>query len=328
VKLFVKDDGLNPAQSLQDAKALVTQDHIQAIVGGISLVDAAWASYIQSAGIPVIGGASPETTYTTYPDFFPAGSEAPVEAAGAIALLHSNGAHKIGSGYCAESPICAAQLPPANAMAAQLGMKTNAVKILGTAPSYVSPCLELKGQGDDGLFLPISNVVGIRFLDACAQQGYKVPAAFESGGQSSASLKDPNEAGSIASSSNANPYDTSLPAIAQFQAALDKYAPGALLANGSSLLYAWVGGKLFEAAAKAGNIGPNSTPADIKKALYALHNETLDGLAPPLNFTPGKTAVIPCYFAVAIKSGKFTSLNNNKPYCLSASQLAAVSKAK
>src|SRR6202011_2534100 len=50
VKMITMDDGQNPAQSLQDAKALVEQDHVIPIVGETSLVDQAWASYVQAKG--------------------------------------------------------------------------------------------------------------------------------------------------------------------------------------------------------------------------------------------------------------------------------------
>ena len=65
------------------------------------------------------------------------------------------------------------------------------------------------------------------------------------------------------------------------------------------------------AAKAAGHLTSSSTPAQVKKGLYALKNETLDGVAPPLNFTPGKPAFIPCWFSEQVK-GKSTSLNANK----------------
>lgn len=77
--------------------------------------------------------------------------------------------------------------------------------------------------------------------------------------------------------------------------------------------------------------GHGRTPASprlaVKKGLYALKSETLEGLAPPLTFTAGKPTFVPCYFSQQIKSGKFTSLKANKPTCLTAAQSAALVKA-
>jgi len=74
VSVTVMDDGENPATSLQDAKALVTQDHIVAMAGEESFVDSSWASYIQKAGIPVVGGITFEAPFLSNPDFYPSGT--------------------------------------------------------------------------------------------------------------------------------------------------------------------------------------------------------------------------------------------------------------
>jgi branched-chain amino acid transport system substrate-binding protein len=141
-------------------------------------------------------------------------------------------------------------------------------------------------------------------------------------------LNDGNLQGALLSGADANPYDTSIPAIASFRHAIDKYAPQ-LNSNPQYVddLSTWAAGKLFQAAAKAANIGPNSTGADVKKGLYALKNETLGGLAPPLTYTPGKPAFVPCYFTVRLAGGKFASLNSNKPTCLTVAQATALAKA-
>ena len=74
VNVIVKDDAQNPATSLQDAKELVTQDHIVAMVGEESFVDSAWASYIAGAGVPVVGGINFEAPFVSNPDFYPSGT--------------------------------------------------------------------------------------------------------------------------------------------------------------------------------------------------------------------------------------------------------------
>ena len=76
VKVIIKDDGLNPAQGIQDAKELVQSDHVMAIIGDNSLVDAAWAPYVTSQGVPVIGGNPTESVFFTNPNRQPAPSTA------------------------------------------------------------------------------------------------------------------------------------------------------------------------------------------------------------------------------------------------------------
>jgi branched-chain amino acid transport system substrate-binding protein len=186
----------------------------------------------------------------------------------------------------------------------------------------------MKGHGVDTLMFA-SNAPTIQHVVAdCAQQGYKPTVVGIINSFTNQNVTDPNLNGMLLTGINANVFDPSRPAVAQFQAAMNKVAPGYLTSSAaaSDTIFGWAGGMLFEAAAKAGNVGPNSTPADVKKGLYALHDETLGGLAPPLTFTPGKPTFVPCYFAATVTSGKFVSLYGNKPICLTGAEKATLSK--
>jgi branched-chain amino acid transport system substrate-binding protein len=323
VKMTVLDDGGNPSTSLQDAKKLVEQDHVVAIVGDMSLADQAWASYITAKGIPVLGGISDEAPFLTNPNFYPSGTQLIVSTVGVALQAKAAGGKHFGVVYCAESPICAQLDPLAKGAAALAGMKYTSAKIAATAPSYASPCLAFKGAGVDALYVAENTPVVIRFVDQCAQQGYKPINAINGAELSNLALGAKNLEGTVLAQGQANAFDTSTPAVATFQSDLQKYAPGIVGTSkfAAPMMLAWSGGKLFEAAGKAGDV---STAAGVKKALYSLKNETLEGLAPPLNFTPGKPAFITCYFAQKISGGKFASLNGNKPLCLTATQATAL----
>lgn len=47
-----------------------------------------------------------------------------------------------------------------------------------------------------------------------------------------------------------------------------------------------------------------------------LKDETLDGIAPPLNFVKGKSTPSPCCFSSKIEGGEFQAANGGKPVCL------------
>jgi branched-chain amino acid transport system substrate-binding protein len=325
--MIVKDDGGSPATSLQDAKALVA-DHVVAIVGEMSTADASWASYITAKGIPVVGGFSLEPTFLSNPNFFPSGTQVLVSVVSEAALTKESGKTHFGIGYCAEDPVCAQIVPLGQAASALYGLKYSSAKISVTSPSYAAPCLAFKGAGVDAIYLVANTTVAARFIDGCAQQGYKPLQVAQAGSLSPTSLSDPQQAGSVATAPDANAFDTSLPAVASFQAALKKYSPGLVGSPSFSfvLVFQWAGDQLFAAAAKAGHLTPTSTPAEVKKAMYSLKNETLGGLAPPLTFTPGKPAFIPCYFTQKIQNGTLVSTNANKPVCLGAAQIKALAK--
>jgi branched-chain amino acid transport system substrate-binding protein len=327
VKVIMHDDAGDPARALEAAKQLVA-DHVIAIVGETSTADQAFASYVTAAGIPVVGGLDAEAPFLTNPDFYPSGTQILVTTVSQGALAKAAGKTHLGIAYCAESPVCAQIDPLGKAAAALYGLKYSSQKISATAPSYAAPCLQFKNAGVDALYVVDDSAIVTRFVDACAQQGYKPLVVAEGASFEPAALKDPTQDGSLATAQNANPYDTSLPAVAAFQAALKKYVPGVVggPSFSFSLMFPWAGAELFETAAKASGLTPSSTPADVKKGLYALRNETLGGLAPPLTFTPGKPAFVPCYFTEKIQGGTVASTNGDKPVCLGAAQLKALAK--
>jgi branched-chain amino acid transport system substrate-binding protein len=329
VKVITMDDQQNAATSLQDAKELVEQDHVMAIVGESSFVDASFAPYVASAGVPVIGGSNYEAPFQSNPDFYPSGGQQVSGLLGQFALAKQAGKKVFGTIYCAESPICAQLVPVANGVAPLYGLKSFTAKISATAPSYTAPCLAAKSGGVDAMFVADNSPIVLRFVAACAQQGYTPQQISSTQTAASSWLSDSTLNGTLLTALNANGYDASTPAIAKFQAALKKYAPSAITGSAFSgeEINPWSGGLLFQAAAKAAHLTPSSTPADVKKGLYALKNETLDGVGPPLNFTPGKPAFIPCWFSQQVKGGQFAALNDNKPSCLTAAQGAAVAKA-
>jgi branched-chain amino acid transport system substrate-binding protein len=77
----------------------------------------------------------------------------------------------------------------------------------------------------------------------------------------------------------------------------------------------WAAGLLFEAAAQAGHLGDNPTPAQVLDGLYALKGETLGGLTAPLTFKKGKATSLPCWFYYQVKDGKFTTPFGEHPTC-------------
>ncbi len=103
-------------------------------------------------------------------------------------------------------------------------------------------------------------------------------------------------------------------------AALNKYDPGfTTSANyGPGATGVWASGMLFAAAAKAGNLGDNPTSAQVLQGLYALKDETLGGLAPPLTYTQGKPTTVDCWFYLGIQNQQFAPTFGTQSACGSA----------
>jgi branched-chain amino acid transport system substrate-binding protein len=329
VKMTAMDDGGNPATAVQDVKQLVQSDHIQALVSDGSLADGSFASYIAGSGVPVVGGIAASIPFLTNPDFFAVGGNAVLQTVGLGALAKAGGKHTLGVIYCSESPLCAQLVPIAKGAAQLSGLGFASATISVTQPSYAAPCLAMKGKGVDALFVADNAATVQRVVDGCAQQGYRPTIVEEAGTTASTWLSDPNFSGALLSSSNPGYTDSSNPGVASFLAALKKYDPSLL--GGSSFgydtIYPWIAGQLFAAAAKAGNLTPSSTPAEVKQALYKIKGTTLGGLSAPLPITPERPVFSPCYYGLTIKNGAYADLNAGKATCLTTAQAAGLQAA-
>lgn len=325
VKMIVKDDGANPANALQGVKELVEQEHIIALVGEASNVDAQFASYMQQKGVPVVGGLSFEAPFLTNPNFYPSGSPVPVLLYGAIKAAKDAGKKKFGILYCSESPACAQLGPMGTAIANMVGIAFYSAPVSATAPSYAAPCLAAKDAGVDALEVAQNPPTVVKIHEACAQQGYS-PRPFNNSSIGPIYLSSTALNGAFVASPNATYTDPSAKSVKQFLDVLDKYLPGLRKSDefSSSTEHTWAGGMLFLAAAKAAKLTPTSTPADVKKGLYMLKNETLGGLAPPLNFTEGKPAFPNCAFPVTIDKGTFKTPSGSSLICLSDADTASL----
>jgi len=325
VKLVVKDDAGDPAKSLQAAKELVEQDKVIAIVGETSVADQAFQQYVEEKQVPVVGGLAPEKPFLTSPDFFPSGSSAVITTYGMMKEAKAAGATSIGVLYCAESPVCADVDSLGKAFSQMIGTSWESGSISATQPNYTASCLAMKDSGADALFLAHNASVSVRVAADCAKVGYKPKEIGQLNPVAPEMLASPDYDGALLVGANAVHTDRSVPGIKQYLDAVESYQPG-LTENPQftyPVLQSWAGAKLFEAAAKAVKLSPTSTSADVLKGLYSLKDETLDGIAPPLNFVKGKPAFPSCYFVATIQGGALAA-TSSKPVCLGADELAAM----
>jgi branched-chain amino acid transport system substrate-binding protein len=322
VKMIVKDDGGDPTKALTAAKELVEEDKVVAIVGDVTTTVDGWQDYVQQKGVPVISYIGSEASYSN-PDFFPVGPGI-TEFWGAVAAQAAAAGHKeIGNPYCAEAPVCAQVSGIIKAYGPQLGVGVSSAAVSASQTSFAAPCLQMKNDGVDAMVITLDPFTGASFLDECARQGLTAPLYNQSTGYDPSWLGDKRYDGLNLVSYVANHLDTSIPGVKEMHDDLAKYSS----VDPAKMTYesyaAWVTGKVFEIAAKAGNLGPTSTPDDVKKALYGLKDETTGGLTVPLNYKEGQPSVFTCHFIITVQGDKLVSENNAQPECLSP-ELAAI----
>jgi len=323
VKLIVKDDQNDSARALTAVKELVQQDHAVAIVGEQSNGDAAWAKYVQSAGVPVVGGLAINTPFLTNPDFYPSGTNALALSYATLANAKTKGG-PFGFLYCAESPLCAQSVPLYQGLAKAVGVGLPVLtKVSGTAPDFTAQCVALKHAGVKSFQVGSAAAVAFKVAQACRTQGVTATLLADGGSVTQAWAKQPAVDGTVSAESVFPFVDSSVPATKQYQQAKAQYAPGLGDSEGEVAAGAWAAGKLFEAAVAASPQGA-VTSASVKQGLYALKNETLGGLTPPLTFTKGKPALINCYFNIEVTGGKVIAPQGLKTSCAPDAVIGAI----
>jgi branched-chain amino acid transport system substrate-binding protein len=321
VKLYTEEDEGNASKGLEAAKKLIEEDHVIAIVSEASQVGEAWAPYVLEKGVPVVGGQGADVPEFTNPDFFPIGPSLPAVITAQFHISKERGATKMAINYCAEAAACQiikGQAEKLVGLVPPMEVVTTA-KISSTQPNYIATCLANQEAGAESLWPGTASPTIEKLASDCEQQGFE--PQFISNGPTSASswLSAPQLEGMVIVDSHANYEDSSLPAIQEMNEALEQYAPEVIGSEeySTNSLVPWVSGKLFEAAAEKADVGPESTPEEVKEGLYALKGETLGGLTQPLTYEKGKATHLPCWFTVEISEGSFKSLNGDKPQCLS-----------
>jgi branched-chain amino acid transport system substrate-binding protein len=325
VQVKVLDDGANAATSLADAKRLVEQDHVVAIVGEQTAQDITWAKYVQSKGVPVIGGEPYDPAMTGNPDFFPSGGTLPAANYGLAEAAAQQGKKKMALMVCAEAPICSFYVTAFQKLLPGF-FGTSVVynsKIAATAPNYTAQCLAAKQAGADALFVESFGPAIARVHSDCAQQSYQ-PAQYGI----AATVDTTSTKPSTVMQYNLSIGDNQTPAGSSLQQAIDQYgAPGFRnqQAYTDNIMQTWAGTQVFMAAAQKAGLSPSSTPADLKKGLYELKDFTAGGASAPITYTPGKPTVISCWFTETRVKTSITAFSR-QPQCVPADRVAQLYK--
>jgi branched-chain amino acid transport system substrate-binding protein len=321
VKVDIEDDANDPATALADVKQLVQQDHVLAVLNISDDLASVYQSVLQQAGVPTIG-QSESLQFGTAPDFYSTGTTVIAAVYDEIAAARSAGVTKLANLYCAEIASCAEGVPLIQDFGKGLGVNlVYTSKISSTAPSYTAPCLAAQSAGANGLDVTAASTTVVSVAQSCYSQGYKPIWVTTSGEVTNSWIQTKAFNGMVGDVQDVPWFDDSIPATKTMQSAIDKYEPGTTTnaAYGEVAILGWVAGMVFEGAAKAVDLGPTSTSADVVKGLDTIKDDTFGGLTPPLTFTAGQPTIVPCSFIVGIKGSHYTEPQGLKTACMPAS---------
>jgi branched-chain amino acid transport system substrate-binding protein len=321
IKIIEEDDAANPATSTTDVNTLIS-DKVDAI-DDWSFLDSAWASTIAKSGIPVVGGNISDSTFNTFPDFYPQGQTLDSVTEATVLAAKQAGAKTLGIIYCSEAPTCLQSAGEDKAAAGGAGMSVSyEAQASSSAPNYTAQCVAAQQAKAQGIILLYAPTTAGTIASNCATQGYNPIYAMEGGAinfhfaQSATGLKN----------YLVGPF-TDLPSISdnteiqEMNTALAKSNPG--IADNPAWTEeaptAWAAALLLAAAAKDGGLTASTAPtaAEITKGLESMKGETLGGIAPPLTFAAGKPHSIDCWFTAEVKDGTAQMTNNGSTTCSS-----------
>jgi branched-chain amino acid transport system substrate-binding protein len=323
VHLIVEDDQTNPSVSATDAHTLVS-DHVLAIFD-ISNYDSQWGTFVAQSKVPIIPLNSTTVGTLTNPDFFTPGETIDALPAAVAAAAQKVGATKLAILYCAESPDCSELTAPIKQAGASKGVQTvYTSEISVSTPTYAAPCLAAQQAGAKAMFVGDAVSVLLKVAQDCLKQGYKPVLIGDDGAVAPSFASAPGWSnGMIAEQPNVPFFVNNTPATQTMNNAFDKYEPGFTKnVNYNELaVEAWAAGKLFEAAAKNGNLGAggSATTDQLYNGFYspAMQGDTLGGLSSPVHFTQGKPNTNDCWFWMRTDNGKFTTPYGLTPVCSS-----------
>lgn len=314
VEVVTADDGGDPARHRALVQELVEERGVIAFVyQAAPLSGQADIDYVTQKRVPVIGSEVAGEWFYSSPMFFPQGTSGKrmlasiVAAAAPVAL--PEGKKKLGLITCSDGiQICeeAKKTIPAYVPKTGFDLVWQGSGSLAQ-PDFTAECLNARNAGAEYIVTIVDANTVRRMARSCASVGYKPRYIIGPPILWDFFADDPLFEGSIGTQVVATWVNTKNPAVAEYRAAMQRYAPDANVSAAAPL--AWVSAKLFERAAR--NLGAEPTSSAVLDGLWSIKGDTLGGLTFPLTFERDKIAAAPiCAEAIQVRSGKWQVAND------------------
>lgn len=316
VQVFTADDGGDPERSLSLVRDMVENKHVIAFIGNqVPFTLQAQLPYLHAHNIPLIGGDNVTPTWTQDNLLFPVGTTIDEAVFGDMKVAHQRGLPKMAIVYCVETSACThIHDYTMNGGASRAGEDVvYQSQVTITQPDYTAQCLGAKAAGAQVLHTVLEAASIRRLAASCARQNYH-PIYFATAIQTTHDLEgDPDLEGFFATAQDFPYMLGNTPATAEFQQAVQEFAPNLRLSGGTAI--AWAAGQLL-AKAVASHLGAQPTSQDILDGLWTVKNETLGGLTPPVTFVKGQpTPPIACYYLIELKDGRWAAPTGDTYAC-------------
>jgi len=313
IKLIVGDDQGDPVTSLNLMKRMVESNHVIAFVADIHGFGFDQdADYAASKGVPFIGGDGTDPRWYKDPEAFPSVPPAASLVVSTLRYFANSGTQRLGLLYCLEVAKICTYINNTVMKSAVGKYVVDDEQISIVAPSYTSQCLRMQAAKVEAVFLLMDTAAAARVVQNCATQGYRPKVGVLGLDASPDYPKVDAMAGSYIPGSTVPLSETQVPAVAQYRAAMDKYAPG--IADSGAAGLGWAGGLVLGLA--GAHLPDKPTAADFEANLWQANNETFGGFTAPLTFRKGQPAVpSTCVFLWGVKDHKFYAPQGPRALC-------------
>ncbi|MFT3866529.1 MAG: ABC transporter substrate-binding protein [Solirubrobacterales bacterium] len=321
IELHKGDSKGEPTTEVSQVTQIATNDHAVAFAGMGTTSVAGFAQFLESKGIPTIGGNTNDFSWETNAGFYNPGT-------GFIGTLlagyfsHPEGKDKMGLVYCKESPGCTAVYDLYKMGFPEIygGKGVYAAEVSLSAPSFTAQCLAAKQAGVETLAIAMDAANIIRMAKDCAKQGYHPAYALAGTNANNEIAETGLFEGAIAGQSQA-PWFLEEGPIAEETAAMEKFFPE--VPNESQTVSGWAAGvalgKAIENAIEANPELEEISSEDILEGLGMIKDETFEGLTPPVTFTSeGVQEDTKCAFPIVVKNKEWVQ-EETEPVCPPAS---------
>jgi branched-chain amino acid transport system substrate-binding protein len=315
VEFVQVDDGGDPGKAAAGARKLVTQDKVLAIVGMASLADAAVAKYLNSAGVPVVGGWATSSSWHDPNDNMFVSLEGPNKP---YCTVWSNTLAKAegvtSTSYIAQDFPAATGDADCRATAGEkVGIKKagDRIDVALTAADYRPAMQRAIGTGADGIYFSTGTDGQLKGIQAGEQLGYEgkyiptQPAGLEQGLASIAGSLDGRVLTSGFSVLPSDP-DSVSEELAAFKKGMAEFQPK--FANEITAVSGWAAGRMFADALKAAGDDQEA----IIEYLSGVKDYTFGDLQGPMDWSNGSVPN-PCVANLVMNGGKFGHPEGTEP---------------
>ena len=309
VRVILADDAGDPARTQAIVRQMVEENHVVALFAHYSFTVTGIEKYLESKGVPLIGGTGGDTaedhSHLIYEPLMGA------DEGGAwgflLAVAAQTDKKKMAVLYCREVSQCATKIADMKAKLPYNGLNiVYETQISLAQPDYTAEMLQAQRAGAEVVTVMVDSATLGRLAQSAHRQGYNPifsgPWNLDIDPTIASVSKELD--GQFLGPARTPMYQTS-PKLADYREAMARYQPKEPLGGLGAAVFVF--GKLLERIAPTfGNV---VTSDQIVNGLNALHGEKLDGFLPGITFPPGndRTKVNQCVIPYTLKDGKFVA---------------------